>query len=139
MEQFCWISGGIWANSPRVKSAKTSPILPTKGRVLHLTKVGTDTVILSGASNGSTTTTISAGTLQIGAGGSSGALGSGAVTDNGTLAFNRTDSYGGALSTAISGSGALTLSAGTLTLSGTNTYTGTTTIGGDSLFKNEQL
>src|SRR5207248_10866802 len=56
-----------------------------------LTKVGSDTLILTGSTNGSTTTTISAGTLQIGNGGTSGTLGSGAVTDSGTLSFNRSD------------------------------------------------
>jgi len=93
-----------------------------------LTKVGSDTVVLTGSSNGSTTTTISAGTLQLGNGGTSGTLGSGAVTNNGTLVFDRTDAYGGTVSNPISGSGGVTLSQGTLTWGGANTYTGVTTI-----------
>ena len=93
-----------------------------------LTKVGADTLILTGATNGSTATTISTGTLQIGSGGTSGALGSGAVANSGTLAFHRSDSYGGTVNNAISGTGAVTVSGGTLTLGGANTYLGTTTV-----------
>ena len=93
-----------------------------------LTKVGANTLILTGATNGSTATTISTGTLQIGSGGTSGALGSGAVANSGTLAFDRSDSYGGTVNNAISGTGAVTVSGGTLTLGGANTYLGTTTV-----------
>ena len=73
-------------------------------------------IILTGATATAAPTTISQGTLQIGNGGTSGALGSGAVTDNGTLVFNRSDAI--SVSNAISGTGAVTLSAGTVTLSG---------------------
>ena len=93
-----------------------------------LTKVGANTLILTGATNGSTATTISTGTLQIGSGGTSGALGSGAVANSGTLAFDRSDSYGGTVNNAISGTGAVTVSGGNLTLGGANTYLGTTTV-----------
>ncbi|WP_329740498.1 autotransporter-associated beta strand repeat-containing protein [Dyella sp. A6] len=85
------------------------------------------TEILSGANTYTGGTTISGGTLQIGNGGTTGAI-TGDVTDNGTLAFNRSDaaSFAGI----VSGSGALTQSgSGTLTLSSANTYTGSTTIG----------
>ena len=98
-----------------------------------LTKVGADKLTLTGATNGSTTTTISNGTLQIGNGGTSGALGNGAVTNNGTLAFDRTDNYGGAVNNAIGGSGAVTVNGGTLTLGGTNNYKGATTVNGGKL------
>src|SRR5207253_1408311 len=53
-----------------------------------LTKVGSGTLILAGSNSYGGTTTISAGTLQLGSGGSTGSIGSGAITDNGTLAFN---------------------------------------------------
>ncbi|MEI6070987.1 MAG: autotransporter-associated beta strand repeat-containing protein [Verrucomicrobiae bacterium] len=96
-----------------------------------LTKVGAGTLILTGATNTSTTTTISSGTLQIGNAGTAGVLGSGAVTDNGTLAFNRTDSV--TVSNAISGTGAVTLNSGTLTLGGANTYSGATTVNAGTL------
>ncbi len=94
-----------------------------------LTKVGTGTLTVSGANSYTGTTTISAGTLQVGAGGTSGVLGSGGVTNNATLSFNRSDAL--TVSSAISGTGAVVQNgAGTLTLAGTNSYTGALTING---------
>ncbi|HEY1377957.1 MAG TPA: autotransporter-associated beta strand repeat-containing protein, partial [Gemmataceae bacterium] len=90
-------------------------------------KAGAGTLILTGANSFIGGTAINAGTLQVGAGGASGALGSGNVTDNGSLVFNLTSSA--AVSGAISGSGGVVQAGpGTLTLTGTNTYTGGTTI-----------
>ncbi len=89
-------------------------------------KLGAGTLTLTGANIYTGGTTITAGTLEIGGGGSSGSI-SGAITNNATLAFNRSDdvSYAGV----ISGSGAVSkLAANTLTLSGVNTYTGATTV-----------
>jgi autotransporter-associated beta strand protein len=53
------------------------------------TKTAPGTLILTGANTYASGTTISAGTLQLGNGGSSGSI-TGNVTDNGVLAFNRT-------------------------------------------------
>lgn len=86
---------------------------------------GAGTTILTGASTGPTT--ISSGTLQVGAGGTTGSLGAGAVANNGTLAFNRSDAV--TLANAITGSGALTqMGAGRLVLNAVNTYGGGTTV-----------
>ena len=87
--------------------------------------------MLSGTNTYDSGTTISAGTLQIGAGGASGSV-TGAITNQSALVFNRSDSV--TYNDVISGSGTLTkLGTGTLTLSGAHTYTGTTTIGGGTL------
>ena len=71
-------------------------------------KTGAGTLILAGNNLYSGTTTVSAGTLQIGNGGTTGSLGSGAVTNNASLVFNRSAST--TLGNAISGSGSLTAS-----------------------------
>jgi autotransporter-associated beta strand protein len=96
---------------------------------LNLSKVGGlhDRLTLSGNDTYTGTTTISAGTLQIGAGGTTGSLGTGAVTNNGSLIFDLSSNP--TLANVISGSGSLTqLGSGTLTLSGASSYTGGTVI-----------
>src|SRR5271165_6015745 len=75
-------------------------------------------------------TTINAGTLQIGNGGTAGSI-TGNVTDDNTLAFDRSDSvtFGGV----VSGAGALVqMGSGTLILTLNNPFTGTTTINAGS-------
>ncbi|SEG66025.1 autotransporter outer membrane beta-barrel domain-containing protein [Bosea lathyri] len=87
---------------------------------------GPGTTILTGNSSYSGGTTISAGTLQLGNGGSSGSI-TGNAINNGVLAFNRSDAM--TFAGSISGSGAVTQTGvGTTTLTATNTYTGATTI-----------
>ncbi len=96
-----------------------------------LTKSGAGTLTLTGTNTHTGGTTVSAGTLQIGNGGTSGSL-TGDVTNNAALIFNRSDAltYGGA----ISGTGSLSKTgAGTLTLTGTNTHSGGTTISAGTL------
>ena len=70
-----------------------------------LTKSGAGTLTLTGANVHSGGTTIAAGTLQIGNGGTTGSL-AGDVVDNAALAFNRSDAV--TFAGAISGTGALT-------------------------------
>ena len=97
-----------------------------------LTQQGPGTLILTGNSSYSGLTTISAGTLQIGAGGTAGTLGPNNVVDNGSLVFNRAGSL--TIGGTISGSGTLSQQGpGTLILTGNNTYGGSTTIGGGVL------
>lgn len=93
------------------------------------TKSGAGTLTLTGNNTYGGGTTVAAGTLELGDGGSSGWAGSGniSVADGATLAINRASnvSYAGV----ISGAGAINkLGDGTLALSGENTHTGTFTI-----------
>jgi fibronectin-binding autotransporter adhesin len=99
----------------------------------NFTQAGTGTVILTGANNLLGSTTISAGTLQVGNGGAtSSAIGAGAVVDNGTLVFDQSPAY--TVAGNISGTGGVTLAgSGTVTLAGTNTYSGATTVNAGTL------
>ncbi len=96
---------------------------------------GFGTVTLTGTNTYLGGTTINAGALQVGAGGTSGSIGSGPVTDNSVLVFNRSDNV--TLTNVISGGGSLVkLGSGTLTLNATNTYFGTTTVSNGTLVIN---
>src|SRR5204862_5459177 len=89
--------------------------------------VGTLTYNLTEVNIYSSVTNISAGTLQVGNGGTTGQLGTGAVVDSATLTFNHSDDV--TVANAISGTGALVQAGGgTTTLTGANSYTGVTTI-----------
>src|SRR6185369_16358344 len=95
------------------------------GGAFTLTKSNPGTLVLTGANNYSNNTTISAGTLQIGDGGTTGSI-LGNVTDNATLAFNRIDSP--TFAGNISGTGALNqIGTGVLVYTGAATHTGGTT------------
>jgi fibronectin-binding autotransporter adhesin len=96
-----------------------------------ITKEGSGILVLTGANTYTGGTTISAGTLQLGNGGTSGSI-VGDVVNNGTFAINRSDTFtfGGV----ISGSGAFQqIGSGTTILTGANTYTGGTTISAGTL------
>ena len=92
-----------------------------------LTQNGSSTLTLAGA-NGYGVTVIGLGSLQVGAGGTSGTLGTGNVTNNTSLIFNRSDSATAANS--IFGPGSVTKNNNNvLTLSGTaSTYSGGLTV-----------
>ena len=102
-----------------------------------LTQQGSGTLTLTGNNTHNYytgSTTISAGTLQLGNGGTSGSV-VGNVTDNGTLVFNRLDNmtFGGV----ISGTGSVVQNgSGTVTLTGANSYAGATTVGNGTLVVN---
>ena len=88
-------------------------------------------VILTGANNYTGGTTITAGTIQLGAGGTSGSI-LGNVADNGTLAFNRTDAI--VFPGLISGTGGLAqIGTGRTILTANDSYTGETVISAGTL------
>ncbi len=94
-----------------------------------ITKDGSGTLILAndGANDYQGNTTINAGTLQVGNGGTSGNLSASPVANNAALVFNRSDDY--TFAGEISGGGTVEQRGpGVLTLSAVNTYTGNTLI-----------
>jgi len=96
-----------------------------------LSKTGMGTLVLGGNNTFTGDTTLSSGTLQVGNGGTAGAL-TGNIVNNAALVFNRSDAS--AYNGVISGTGNVTKDgAGTLTLSGTNTYGGGTVIDAGTL------
>ena len=91
------------------------------------TKTGTGTTVLANDNTYTGTTTISAGTLQIGNGGAAGTIGAGSVVNDGTLAFNRTGSA--VVRGVISGSGIVRHDGpGKTVLTAANTYAGGTVL-----------
>ena len=101
------------------------------GGATSLAKSGSGKWILTGNNTNSGTVTIAAGTLQVGDGGTRGAVGSGNVVDNGRLSFNTS---GAMTNGTITGTGSVTVDGGgTVVLPGNNTYSGATTINGSTL------
>jgi outer membrane autotransporter protein len=135
-------NGGTLENTADVTSARTvamqanGTLLTDPGTTLTLngaisgsgalTKAGTCTLILNANNAYTGGTTISAGTLQLGSGGTTGSI-VGAITNDGTLLFDRSDTL--TLNGAISGSGNVNqIGSGTTILAADNSYTGGTTI-----------
>ena len=111
-----------------------SGVLRDENASLGLTKIGTGALFLTGANTYSGGTTISAGSLLIGNGGTTGSI-VGNVVDNAKLGFNRQDDV--TFSGNVSGTGLLFQlgPGGTLTLTGTNTYSGGTTVAFNSILQ----
>ena len=125
-------SGSLAGTTTVVKAGTGTLTIHTTNSYSGATIVADGTLILDGSFDQSPVTIRSRGTLQIGTGGTSGALGTNNVVNNGMLVFNRSDAITNGA--AISGSGGLTkLAGGTLILTGTNTYGGLTTISNGTL------
>ena len=96
----------------------------------NLVKIGSCTLTLSGSNSYSGATTVNGGTLQIGAGQTTGSIKpGGALINNATVAFNRSNTLtqGTDFPATISGSGGVVQSgSGSTILSGSNSYMGTT-------------
>ena len=99
----------------------------------RINQLGSGTSILTGDNSGfSGVTTISAGVLQVGNGGTGGNLGSSSVVNNASLVVNRSDTV--TLGGSISGTGTVTQAGvGMTVLSGSNSYTGKTTVSAGTL------
>ncbi|HWU72341.1 MAG TPA: autotransporter-associated beta strand repeat-containing protein [Sphingomonas sp.] len=96
-----------------------------------LDKTDLGTLVLTGTNSYAGGTTIAAGTLQLGNGGTTGSI-TGDVANNGRLVFDRSNAL--TFAGTISGSGALEqIGTGATTLTAANTYTGGTTIAGGTL------
>lgn len=99
--------------------------VPIGGQVA-VNQIGSGTTALTGANSYTGGTTITAGTLQLGNGGTTGSV-LGNVVNNATLAINRSNAF--SFSGDVSGGGTVQqLGAGTATLTGTNSYTGGTVV-----------
>ena len=125
----------VTAGSPVIDVTQSNRTLTISSLIAGsdgLQKNGPGSLILSGANTYTGATLVSSGTLQIGAGSTTGSLSpSSSLTTNGTLAFSRTGTItqGTNFASVIAGTGGVTkLASGTLVLNGTNTYTGVTAI-----------
>ncbi len=123
--------GGATRSITLANTATINGVISNGGLSLSISAGGSKTLILSGTNTFTGGTTISAGTLQVGAGGATGTL-AGAITNNAALVFNHSGPI--TADNLISGTGSVTKQgAGILTLSGANTYTGTSTISAGTL------
>jgi fibronectin-binding autotransporter adhesin len=134
-------SGNIVNNGALIfntSSTRTNGTISGSGSV---TKDGTGTVVLPGDNSHAGTTTITAGTLQVGNGGATGKLtATAAVVNDGTFIFNSTGTFvlsGGGV---ISGTGNVIVrgAGGLLQALGANTYTGWTLIEPGATFQPAQ-
>jgi autotransporter-associated beta strand protein len=127
-------SGGITNNANAGQTISIANNLGEAVAGVQLRQAGSSTLILTGANTYTGGTTISAGTLQIGNGGTTGSI-VGNVLNNGALVFSRSDVL--VVDGAISGSGSVTVQnapfAGFTVLTANNTYTGGTTISSGTL------
>jgi len=113
---------------PGVTLTASGPLIGVGGA---LNKTGAGTLVLTGTNTYSAGTTISAGTLQIGNGGTTGSI-LGNVTNNAALVFNRSNalSYAGS----ITGTGTLTQAGtGVTTLTGTGSSVGSASVAAGTL------
>ncbi|BCU76788.1 autotransporter-associated beta strand repeat-containing protein [Luteolibacter sp. LG18] len=97
-----------------------------------LNVAGGGTVVIANNNTLTGTTTISAGVLQLGAGGTSGSLGTGSIVNQGSLVLNRSDSA--VLANAVTGVGTITQAGiGTTVVTGTLDSSGLIWVAGGTL------
>ncbi|MBR2173181.1 autotransporter-associated beta strand repeat-containing protein [Sphingopyxis sp.] len=124
------VNGGVFAFN-RSDSATYAGLISGGGAIEQM---GSGTTILTGNHLFTGGTVISAGTLQLGDGGTTGSI-TGDVVNNGTLAFDRGDTV--TFAGSISGSGGVgQVGSGTTVLTGGNSYTGATDVLAGTLLVN---
>ena len=127
-------SGSLAGTTMVVKAGTGTLTIHTTNSYSGATIVDNGTLIVDGSLDQSPVTIRSRGALQIGGGGTSGALGAN-IVNNGVLIFNRSDAATNGAT--ISGSGSLSqLGGGALTLTGNNTYGGGTAVSNGALLVN---
>jgi autotransporter-associated beta strand protein len=129
------INNGVGLDFNRTGSLTVSGAISGNGSV---TNDGSGTVILAGNNTYAGSTTINAGTLQIGNGGATGSLNTASpILDDSLLVFNSTSPITIRGGTAIiSGTGNITVSGtGVVMAAGPNTYTGWTLINAGATFQ----
>jgi fibronectin-binding autotransporter adhesin len=117
--------------------------LPSTGG-FAVAKNGNGTWTLGGPAGHSGTTTITAGTLRLGNGGTAGSLNAtSGITNNANLTINRSNTFSQGIdlnNKAIAGTGSFTQAgSGTTTLTLANTYTGNTTVSAGKLVVNGSI
>jgi fibronectin-binding autotransporter adhesin len=116
--------GQVVVNSTTDYTLQTSLAGKISGSA-SLVKSNSSTLTILTTNDYSGSTTIAAGTLQVGSGTVGGRLGSGSITNNAALIYNSPDSQ--IVGSTVSGNGSLTVQAGTVILSANNAYSGNTT------------
>ncbi len=118
--------------------SRTAPLYPDSDATIEtiiqnggIIKEGPQMLYLTGTNTYTGGTTINAGTLRLGAGGSTGSI-VGNVVNNALLEINRSNAY--TFAGDITGTGSLTkLATNVLTLTGNNSYSGLTTVSNGTL------
>ena len=132
-------NGGVTTYSMNVADGTAPVDLDITGNInenpsflgMVLNKAGAGNLRLAGTNTFGGATTITAGTLTLGAGGATGSL-TGPITNSATLAIDRSGTA--AIANVISGAGILNhVGTGTTTLTGANTYTGATNVNSGTL------
>ena len=129
------LSGGTVANGTVMTSqlnGQSGTLAASLAGDGGFTKSGTGTLILASSNSYTGTTTISAGGLQIGNGGTSGTVSTNDIVNNGSLIFSRSDSI--RVSNTISGTGSFTMfGTGTTILTASNSFNGPTYVSAGTL------
>ncbi|HEY8994004.1 MAG TPA: autotransporter-associated beta strand repeat-containing protein, partial [Lacunisphaera sp.] len=142
------LTGGVnvGTRALTVKGSGTTTIGAITGTTgsLNVNAAGGGLVDLTGANTYTGATSVTAGSLELGNGGTSGSLStSSAITDNGSLIVNRSNSVAQGTDfsgSAISGSGSFQqIGTGTTTLNAANTYHGGTTVSSGGLLVSNGL